>query len=80
MTSLITLTEDSGWSYSYRSDPAFDSLYSAIEAGTPNNMGFNLNPNGMLMFHTRQGNRICLPADKLCETLPMAHNIIGHFG
>jgi hypothetical protein len=73
MTSLVTLTKDSGWPYAYRSDPAFGSVYKALEAGTPNNTGFSLNPDRMLMVHTTQGNRICLPAEKVRETLHTAH-------
>jgi aspartyl-tRNA synthetase len=72
MTSLVTLTEDSGWPYAYQSEPAFGSVYRALETGTPNDTGFSLNPDGMLMFHTTQGNRICLPAEKLRETLHTA--------
>jgi hypothetical protein len=80
MTLLVMLTEDSGWPHAYRSDLAFGSVYRALEAGTPNDTGFSLNPDGMLMFHTTQGNRICLPAEKLRETLHTAHDALGHFG
>jgi hypothetical protein len=43
-------------------------------------MGFSLNPDGTLIFHTTHGNRICLPANKLWETLNTAHEVLGHFG
>ena len=77
MTTLATLTEDSGWPHAYRCDPAFGSVYRALEAGVPNDPGFSLNPDGMLLFHTTRGDRICLPVNKLRETLHTAHDVLG---
>jgi hypothetical protein len=79
MTSLVTLTEDSGWPYAYRSNPAFGSVNRPLKVGTPNDTGFSLNPDGMLIFHPTQGNRIYLPAEKLREILHTAHDALGHF-
>jgi len=81
MTSFTTVAENSDqWMHAYQCDPAFSSIYRSLKAGTSKDIGFSLNMDGLPLFRTTQGDRICLPANKLRETLHTAHDVLGHFG
>jgi hypothetical protein len=69
MTTFITLTEDPGWPHAYRYDPAFGSVYRAIDACVRNDGGFSLNSGRMLLFHTSSGgyDTIMVVIDRLAK-------------
>jgi len=82
MTSFTTVVENSDWMHAYQRHPTFSSIYRSLQtgAGTSEDIGFSLNPDGLLLFRTTQGDRICLPANKLRQTFHTAHDVLGHFG
>jgi len=82
MTSFTTVVENSDWMHAYQRHPAFSSIYRSLQtgAGTSEDIGFSLNPDGLLLFRTTRGDRICLPANKLRQTFHTSHDVLGHFG
>lgn len=90
-TFTSTSAEDS-WRSDYIADPIFRQRYRKLQTD-PNESGgqhhsnsggekegFSIHEDGTLRFLTILGERICLPASRISETLKLSHDVLGHFG
>jgi hypothetical protein len=73
------------WNAAYSADKVFRAVYARLrdkpqDASDPEDPNFFLHADGLMRFHSSTGDRVCLPASSVKDTLYVAHDALGHFG
>jgi putative component of membrane protein insertase Oxa1/YidC/SpoIIIJ protein YidD len=73
------------WDAAYSADKVFRAAYARLkdkqpDASDPEDPNFFLHEDGSVRFHGSTGDRVCLPASLVKDTLYVAHDALGHFG
>lgn len=87
ISAFTSTGSESSWTEDYIADPIFRQKYRKLKLAkdtsddTPERKEpFRIHEDKTLRFLTIQGERICLPANRIPEVLKISHDILGHFG